>query len=364
MNKRLDFNKAFRQFRKNLRIQETDDSVLVSTRRNIRSHLRQNFPAQLRVKFLTQGSYAYGTLIRPNRTPPQQMDLDDGAYSTFSENFANFSSQKLFEIADSSLRNLVATKPGWRIDTSKPSCCRLIIRDNMHIDIPLYAASHVAANSLPDRQKYERLYREAKIPMSYADPGNVWLAHRTEGWIESDPREVINWVLNCKTNYGEQFLRACCYLKAWRDNQWDESPLKSILIMTMVAQAFKENSARFAEIGDDEATFVISGLMADYLSAGGVLNPVDDSKRLDDGISPSEREVIISKLKSLSKGMELSLYGNIDQNKAYELIRSQFGKWFPPNTRGLISVIGSISAATAAPSAIASVRSPWAVSWK
>ena len=77
MKKRHDLDKALKQFHQTLQILREDRNILKEAGQIIRSHLRWKFTG---IKFMTQGSYAYHTLIRPCHTPPQRMDLDDGTY--------------------------------------------------------------------------------------------------------------------------------------------------------------------------------------------------------------------------------------------------------------------------------------------
>lgn len=355
MNKRRDFDKAFRQFGKNLKIPDTDNTTLLKVRRRVRKHLRQHLHDKSGVKFLTQGSFAYQTLNRPCRVPPQQMDLDDGAYFPVQIDATMDSSQILFDAVDSALE-ILANAEGWKLDTTKSSCCRLIIKDNMHIDIPLYAMSEAVFDVLSDQKKYEHLYEEANIP--YAAPGEVLLAHRTEDWIESDPRKIINWVLDCKRKYGEQYLRVCRYFKAWRDHQWDKPLLKSILIMAMIARAFEEDAIGNGNIGDDDAVFTVSGRMTDYLSNGGVVDPTNPTEKLDGGIGCDEREKIIAKLTTLLRDMEAALYDDSNEEVAYGLLRNQFGKFFPTDFALILTLTTGVTATVASKTVTAS--SPWA----
>jgi len=360
MSKRLDFNTAFKRFDKNLRISDEQNSALIGARRVVRGHLRQHCPNGLGIKFLTQGSHAYGTLNRPNQVPPQRMDLDDGAYfATSTDN----DPAAFFKWADNALQNLVGEHRGWRLDTSKPSCCRLIISGDMHIDVPLYASMNETPDNLRAHQeKYAPLYREAG--MFYAPLSGVWLAHRNEGWIKSDPRALIDCVLECKQKYGRQYIRVCRYFKVWRDRQWPESPLKSILIMRMVDLAFQLEAGMLGADGDDVAVMRVAGRMIDLLGTGNITDPTNDSEILDKGILSDERANIIEKLKALHIGMESALYdGNISEYGACEFMCLQFGKWFPKGASS-ISAGSKISAAAAAvaiskPDRVAAAR-PWA----
>lgn len=360
MSKRRNFNAAFKQFEKNLRISNEQNSDLTGSRRVVRGHLRQHCPNGLGIKFLTQGSHAYGTLNRPNQVPPQRMDLDDGAYfATSTDN----DPAAFFKWADNALQNLVGEHHGWRLDTSKPSCCRLIISGDMHIDVPLYASTSESPDNLRmHREKYAPLYQEAG--MFYAPLSGVWLAHRNGEWIKSDPGAIIDWVLTCKKIYGKQYIRVCRYFKAWRDHQWPESPLKSILIMRMVDLAFRAEAETLDADGDDVAVIRVAGRMLDLLGTGNITDPTNDSEILDKGIPSDGRASIIEKLKALHIGMESALYdGNISEDGACEFMRLQFGKWFPKDAAS-ISAGSKIPAAAAAvaiskPDRVAAAR-PWA----
>jgi len=358
MNKRRNFNAAFKQFEKNLRISDEQNAALINVRRAVRGHLRQHCPNGLGIKFLTQGSFAYGTLNRPSQTPPQRMDLDDGAYFTAPDTGV----RELFEWADNALQGLVSVRHGWRLDTNKPSCCRLIIPGDMHVDVPLYASTNETPDNLRAHQeRYAPLYQEAG--MFYAPLSGVWLAHRNDGWIKSDPRALIDWVLECKQKYGRQYIRVCRYFKAWRDRQWPASPLKSILIMRMVELACKQEFLKLGGNNDDLVVMRVAGRMIDSLGNGGITDPTDISKMLDTDISPIKQN-ITAKLESLHRDMENALCGTIDQKQAYSLIRNQFGKWFPENHGDLISRVGAGAAVASASSTVVSAPRPWAVSWK
>ena len=340
---------------------------LRGARRAIRSHLRQEF-REIKIKFVTQGSYAYHTLIRPNHTPPQQMDLDDGAY--FSIDPVKIPGELLLRKVDDVLKKLTDNKDGWMLDTSKPTCSRVIISADKHIDIPCYTIGNGQLHEeisfgevrSTHHSNFASLYRDAGIPYYVlADSSSVQLAHREKDWITSDPRKIIDWVLECVKEYGSQFLRVCCYFKAWRDNQWKKSPMKSLLIMAMVERAFKDEGVAKNEIDDDEVTFRVAGQMEDYLEDNNsTQDPSDDSKYLDENLSREERDEIVKKLGSLHEDMEMVLYGSdVDREKVIELMREQFGKWFPDDPELVISLVAVAPSIISKPTEVRAER-PWA----
>lgn len=341
MKKQYDLDNVFKRFHQNLQIPSGDGSILKEARQIIRSHLRRKFTG---IKFMTQGSYTYHTLIRPCHTPPQRMDLDDGAYFfgiTLTEENAKQSSENLFYAVDQLLAELSFQK-GWQLDTSKPTCSRVILSIDKHIDIPCYRVINGQLSEetyFSHRSNYYSLYKEANIPYhDLAESEFILLAHRKEGWIKSDPRLIIDWVLRCTEKYGRQFLRVCCYFKAWRDNQWKKSSMKSLLVMAMVERAFGDLGITGGKIEDDIALFRTSGLMIDYLEDGGCIkDPSDDSQCLDENLSLEERNKIIEKLKSLYKDTEIALFdSSVNTRKVSESMCGQFGRWFPKDSNLII----------------------------
>ncbi|MGP8308253.1 CBASS cGAMP synthase [Vibrio sp. YIC-376] len=164
-----------------LAISESDFNLLVSSRKNIRSAIRETFsnirsalrsrsyerrsklisvlpedvadailmlePGQqtmigkLRPVFFTQGSFTYGTLNRPAYPPKQQLDLDDGVYLPieFFESSPIVSKKVFFLIIDSVLTRLCEENPEWTGPSFKPTCARINVAPHIHIDVPLYA---------------------------------------------------------------------------------------------------------------------------------------------------------------------------------------------------------------------------------
>ena len=103
-------------------------------------------------KFLSQGSFVYKTMNTPCHQPPQQIDLDDGVYLPIDmmRDGPIIGKNLFFIIIDNTL-NQLAKKNDWRFIGDKPTCSRLVIRKDMHIDVPLYA--------IP-REKYQAILNE------------------------------------------------------------------------------------------------------------------------------------------------------------------------------------------------------------
>ncbi|MDE0302689.1 MAG: CBASS cGAMP synthase [Gammaproteobacteria bacterium] len=355
MNKRRDLNKAFQKFFKNLQISEQDRKRFLEVRRIVRQNLRKKFAE---IKFLTQGSFAYHTLINPTQCPPQQMDLDDGAYFPIGNGLGN--PRALFGAVDQILEE-VANESSWSIDTSKTSCSRLIIAGNMHVDIPLY---RVAGNDVRNNQNtgLVDLYRSAGIPY-YPSSEQVLLAQRTGDWIVSDPRIIIEWALSCVSKYGQQYLRLCCYFKGWRDQKWTKSPMKSILIMAMIDYALKNILNSGDKADDAYVVYECAKSMIEQLQSGGIKDPSDNDKFLDDDIDYSQKADIVEKLHRLADLLEKSLYeDSLNPDDLCQLLHTEFGKFFPRDP-SLFEIhrpsYASVAPAIATPISVPT-NSPWA----
>jgi hypothetical protein len=89
----------------------------------------------------------------------------------------------------------------------KTTCVRVIFADGHHLDLPIY-------------------YKDGNIPE---------LAHKSKGWIDSDPKEFYEW-FNNKAN--TQLKRIVRYLKAWknyRETNNTNLSLPSGFILTILA---------------------------------------------------------------------------------------------------------------------------------
>ena len=95
----------------------------------------------------------------------------------------------------------------WRFET-KPTCARLVIAINAHIDVPLYAipddefetlekAAIARADSTGMTLDEARVVSWSELPRD-----KVLLAHREDDWKVSDPREIADWFKDAVDHYG------------------------------------------------------------------------------------------------------------------------------------------------------------------
>ena len=347
-----DITSALNEFRSRLDAPDRDIAALTRARAETRQFLRGTFvpalrtfaeqsnlgqiPPDVRVRFLTQGSFAYRTLNHPAHIPPQQMDLDDGIYFRAFD-VRMFSPGMLLTTMEGILGKW-AQRNGWTI-VHKPNCCRAVLpaanrgAEDKHIDWPLYAIRDDEMEGLEKRAQHKSRYMSA-----YEDWGisyhpwadEVLLAHREKGWVPSDPRKVIDWVADMKSKHGAKFINVCRYLKAWRDHQWTNSSLTSIAIMGIVAHAFEMEAQ--SDDKEDDLLLCAAKHIAPCLG-NGVSASFDPSERLDGNISHEERRAISGKAENLRDDLESVLCGNLSKKEISVLLRKQFGDRFPDDEK-------------------------------
>lgn len=312
-------------------LSSTDRAVMEAARQLVRACLRDGLTHLVRPRFFTQGSWSYKTLNGPAHCPPQQADLDDGAYLPISfvsrTGRPSQASSAFFSAAEFALAPL-ARQHGWQL-VNKPTCIRVVISRSAHIDIPLYA--------IPDDQF--RTLEEARVRMDKAasfggepdhdqdiwealPPNCVLLAHREDDWISSDPRPLRDWFLGEVERKGEQLRRCIRYLKAFRDWNWIEGGPCSILLMAAAAPLFKAAHGR-----DDLALLEVVKALPDALRRG-VRNPTDRSELLTDALGASG----VSDAANKFSGFAITLGGAIaaaDAARACAAMVGSFGPRFP-----------------------------------
>lgn len=336
-------------FEEQISLTSVDRTELLAARTTIRAHIRSEVTKRLKAakvenaekispKFITQGSYAYGTLNAPARPPRQQADLDDGVYVPLSycedTGSPKTVSRLLLEIIESILSDL-AEQRGWAIDSTNPNCTRLIIARDKHVDVPIY--------SIPD-DEFRRIAQDrfllAKDAVSFGEyylserldddwslmPSRVRLAHKVLGWLDSDPRPIKDWVETQVALKSEQLRRLMRYLKAWRDfQQWPEGDPKSILLMALVDATLN----RKVDGRDDLALIAVCSGIPDALT-GSVEIPAlpgeDLAKRLnEDGL----KDEFIRRVQHLHYTLKHCVQGRHSPEQVCRMLRDQFGSRFP-----------------------------------
>jgi len=300
----------------------------------------------IKPKFRLQGSQAYNTANDPAQPPKQQADYDYGMYIPTSflieEDKKNpgIVTGAIFHIVERALQPLLYKNPTWSLK-SKNTCIRIELSETAHFDLTIYAVSDT---------QYAKLHHEfAKSQDSlYLDTNNlsdyiyeklssydILLAHKKSGWIESDPRKLEIWFRNAKNKHGDQLLRVCRYMKAWRDHTWDECKLSSISLMVCVVNAFEVAQQR-----EDKAIELVARKLPDLLRHE-IENPVFPNRRdknLDAEWSLEERHQFIEQAQFLSQAISTALNTN-DKRLSLANIQECFGHRIPSNLEYIESEI-------------------------
>lgn len=207
----------FVAFNDTIELSKTKKDTLNGNRKALRSTIKKYFddnkPNEIKPKFRSQGSFVMKTTVNPiarksddGKKDLYNYDIDDGVYFVGDE-----------EVKD---RKSIDTYHNWIYDAVKDhtgegaekrnTCVRVLYADGHHIDLPIYY----------------KLNKDNSIPE---------LAHKSKGWIDSDPKEFYEWFNDRASN---QLRRIVRYLKAWCDyRNFKNSSVKmpSGFIMTILA---------------------------------------------------------------------------------------------------------------------------------
>ncbi|MDI9319051.1 MAG: CBASS cGAMP synthase [Phycisphaerales bacterium] len=218
-------------------------NILLQTRESLRKRMlgkykkiSVNEQTSLLLEFQSQGSFVMDTIITPVN---EDFDLDDGVYFIGSRNETQKPSPAHFH---KWVMQAVDNDNDYEEVVDKDTCVRIKYKQGFHIDLPIYYAS-----------KFE----------------HPELAHKKDGWLESNPVEFIAWFEDkAKSGFNKAFLyesrlyssqfdswlneqrKADCqlrrivrYIKAWADLKRDEMPC-GIEITILVANNYAENLLR------------------------------------------------------------------------------------------------------------------------
>jgi hypothetical protein len=210
-----------------------------------------------------QGSYKYGTLIRPVNLG-EEYDVDVGIYfSWVPDGSAAPAPEQLREWVQRELDNYKKICADVK-EISKPPkerCSRAIFSNHFHIDTPVY---HL--NPSNDKRR---------------------LACLSRTWEESDPKAIYKWFrAAARGEEREQLRRLIRYLKGWAAVAFKESPgsrPSSILLTVLVTQAYQDMwLVRLGDLDDEDALIqVIKRIHGRLYRSSVVPNPVDDGENLN-----------------------------------------------------------------------------------
>lgn len=181
-----------------IKLDEGKKKSLRTSRDALRARIKKRvYEAQKTTpKFHGQGSFMTHTIITPS---DEDYDIDDGVYFLVEEPPTHKPATFHRWIVDA-VEGHTEAKP-----VDKDTCVRVIFKAGYHVDLPIY---YKVGDDHPR------------------------LAHKRDGWIESDPKEFMEWV-RTRVDSDGQLKRIVRYLKGWKDNLGGWSP--SGLVFTILA---------------------------------------------------------------------------------------------------------------------------------
>ncbi|MBN9888974.1 CBASS cGAMP synthase [Salipiger abyssi] len=297
-------------------------------------------PPTLDVRFLLQGGLAYDTAVEPAFMPPQQCDRDTGVYvktSFLARQEPGLAAKKFFELVETAI-NPLCDAEGWTIK-KKSTCVRVEISPFMHIDYPLYAipddAFETLEKSLRDATG-ETLVTAASQMLTMMDrhrtlripSDRIMLAHREEGWVQSDPRALHDWFEEQFSRYGPQVRRQSRYFKGWRDFAFEQGGPSSVALMVCIANCYREGLVSADEARDDLAFHQVAGALSEFMRDP-IQNPVLDVPSALNDWDEIERARYRSAANQLHETVGTALNGHYLQDLTVQRLQKALGRRVP-----------------------------------
>ncbi len=187
-------HKEYNQFNGKLVLTKKRKESLLGSRDSLRTKIENYFKEEksdeLQPTFEMQGSFEMNTVVNPiieyddDENAIRKYDLDDGVCFIEIEGEDN---RKEISTWHDLVYNAVNDHTGNE-SIRKATCVRVVFSDGHNVDLPI----------------------------RYINDGDSELAHRSEGWIISEPKEFSDW-FNAKANKKIQIRRLVRYAKGWKN---------------------------------------------------------------------------------------------------------------------------------------------------
>ena len=294
----LNLNKLFLDFNDKISLTKSYKKKVAKGRDALRAKIGDEFEENGRnkPKYCTQGSYAMHTAIMP--LEDNEFDLDNGVYlegySTDQDEWPT--SQTVHTWIKNAVEDHTSNPP---ID--KNTCVRVVYEDKYHIDLPIYI---MGENSDGDSIAY--------------------LAHKSKGWIESDPKAFTNWFQHFVNENGQQIRHIVKYLKAWKD--YKNIDIKGMAITILVCNNFSVTENRDDISLLDTVTNIIDSL-EDSFHCYKPVAPTDED--LLGSVSETSKKAILSGFNNLKKKLDTAINEKSNEKEATDILQKLFGDRFP-----------------------------------
>ena len=312
-------------------------TVIYEALKTIKQHLSDVIFKEYEIhpRYMTQGSAGYKTQNQPCFSS-QEIDYDLGCYLPFSDieetGKPHRAANVFFQTVDTTLERL-AKEMHWKgTCNDKDTCCRVLLTNNIHVDIPLYSVPdkefktiHECCDSfrksIYSSESYDiEIDEESWEEFDYDE---VLLAHRKEGWKPSDPRKINMYFRMQFEMKGEQFRRICRYLKAWRDFKWEKGGPASIYLMCLANDLFDAEDA----FGDDIKLLEILKKMPERLESPVINRAESEELKMK---HPDDLQLLIDYAKLFAQDLNKAINDTLISDKtACCYIQKHLGNRFP-----------------------------------
>lgn len=295
-------HEQFMAFNDAIKVTETQKSKLQSNRDairdRIRKYYRENYPGDIQPKFSMQGSYAMSTILNPIKDTDGSgaYDLDDGVYFLSDDDNDRLNIEEYHDRIFSAIKGHTPTG-----EEDRDPCVSVLYADGHHVDLPIYF-------------------------MNEANDDHPQLAHKKDGWTNTDPKEFYKW-FNGRDEH-PQLRRLVRYLKAWCEyihfEKGKKMPSGCILTMLAVKHFVADNR-------EDVAMKNILTAIYDDLSADNGFHcyrptyPVGED--LFKKYSETRKKQFLAELKSFKEDAERAINGT-NQYDACRKWQNHFGERF------------------------------------
>jgi len=301
-------HKEYNSFNSTIALNSAKKESLITSRDSLKKKIEKYFKEkkedEIQPKFWSQGSFKMNTTVNPiSETDDSgnvrlKYDLDYGIY--FIEKKGEDKKRSIdtwhkwvFEAVDGHTN----TPP-----QKKNTCVRVIFADGHHIDLPIY----------------------------YMNGDTLELAHKSKGWINSDPKAFFDW-FNEMAKSDPQLRRIVRYLKAWKNfKEINNSSLKlpSGFALTILA------ANNFVSDSNDDKAFKltvekIKVELDEIFECKRPTTPVGEDVFAD--FSETKKSNFLNALGSLIEACK-NAENEKNFKKASEYLQKQLGDRFPTGT--------------------------------
>lgn len=305
----MNFSDDFIEFENTISLTPTDVKFLRKARTTVKNKISKYFTETLGIpapKFIVQGSFTMGTIIKPISG---SFDIDLGVYVNFGSNEVNDwpRPETVSKWLKDSLFHHTNTTP-----INKKTCVRIKYKPTTksndiqyHVDLPIYAVSKnlLGWESIRIGQNGEKGWKEKSDPKGFSE------------WFNEVSQE--------NENDKDQFKRVVKYLKAWKDQNKKRRKFPNGMLLTVLAGKSYNPNTR-----DDLAFYKTVRKIYNKLTwSNKVRKPVEPFNDLGNYLTSSQWGKFHESLGHLVDDLKYVLKVE-DYSEGINILRNQFGNRF------------------------------------